>query len=278
MAGEQTTYAGTAGTGTGTPYAGSPSAALAGAVVRVVACGSVDDGKSTLIGRLLAGTGSATEDQLDYARHTRRGGSTIPAGEVDYSLLTDGLEAEHVQGITIDVAYRHVYLPSGRRAIIADAPGHEQFTRNMAVAASTADLAILLVDATRGIRPQTHRHLTVCALMGVRDAIIAVNKLDAFDFDEAVFDRLAAGARAAAAQAGIERVSVIPVSALTGDNVMEPSARTGWYDGPALLEALDAAPSGADQAIVAHQSEQRLLDRDSRGGRSRHGGGRATIA
>ena len=123
-------------------------------VVRLVTCGSVDDGKSTLIGRLLAETGSIPEDQLDYARQTRRGGSTIPVGEIDYSLLTDGLEAEREQGITIDVAYRHMYLPSGRRVIIADAPGHEQYTRNMAVAASNADVAVLLVDAARGCAPK----------------------------------------------------------------------------------------------------------------------------
>ena len=135
------------------------------AVLRMVACGSVDDGKSTLIGRMLAETDSVPIDQLEYARQTRRGGSTIPVGEVDYSLLTDGLEAEREQGITIDVAYRHMDLPSGRRVIIADAPGHEQYTRNMAVAASTADVAVLLVDAHRGLRPQTYRHLTVCALM-----------------------------------------------------------------------------------------------------------------
>ena len=147
-----------------------------------MACGSVDDGKSTLIGRLLAETDSVPDDILDYARDTRRSGSTIPKGEIDFSMLTDGLEAEHEQGITIDVAYRHLYLPSGRRAIIADAPGHEQYTRNMAVAASTADVAILLVDAARGIRPQTHRHLTVCALMGVRTVIVAINKMDAVGF------------------------------------------------------------------------------------------------
>jgi signal recognition particle receptor subunit beta len=141
-------------------------------VVRLVTCGSVDDGKSTLIGRLLAETGSIPEDQLEYARQTRRGGSTIPVGEVDFSLLTDGLEAEREQGITIDVAYRHMYLPSGRRVIIADAPGHEQYTRNMAVAASNADVAVLLVDAARGVRPQTFRHLTVCALMGVKSIIM----------------------------------------------------------------------------------------------------------
>ncbi len=122
-------------------------------LIRLVACGSVDDGKSTLIGRLLADTDSVPEDTLELARTVRRAGSTIPAGEIDYSLLTDGLEAEREQGITIDVAYRHMALPDGRRVVIADAPGHEQYTRNMAVAASTADVALLLVDAARGVHP-----------------------------------------------------------------------------------------------------------------------------
>jgi bifunctional enzyme CysN/CysC len=207
-------------------------------IVRVVACGSVDDGKSTLIGRLLAGTESVPDDILDYARNTRRSGSTIPKGEVDFSMLTDGLEAEHEQGITIDVAYRHLYLPSGRRAIIADAPGHEQYTRNMAVAASTADIAILLVDAARGIRPQTHRHLTVCALMGVRTVMVAVNKMDAVDFDHVTFEEYAGGVRSAAARFDLDEIDVIPVSALTGDNVLERSDRMRWYQGPTVLEAL----------------------------------------
>ena len=207
-------------------------------IVRVVACGSVDDGKSTLIGRLLAETESVPDDILEYARSTRRSGSTIPKGEVDFSMLTDGLEAEHAQGITIDVAYRHLYLPSGRRAIIADAPGHEQYTRNMAVAASTADIAILLVDASRGIRAQTHRHLTVCALMGVRTVIIAINKMDAVDFKHVAFEEFAGQIRSAAARFDLDDVSVIPVSALTGDNVMEPSTAMRWYHGPTVLEAL----------------------------------------
>ncbi len=208
-------------------------------IVRVVACGSVDDGKSTLIGRLLAETDSVPDDILDYARSTRRSGSTIPKGDIDFSLLTDGLEAEHEQGITIDVAYRHLYLPSGRRVIIADAPGHEQYTRNMAVAASTADIAILLIDATKGIRPQTHRHLTVCALMGVRTVIAAVNKLDAIEWSHVAFEELAGGLRSAAARFDIDEVSVIPVSALTGDNVTEHSMRMPWYhDGQTVMEAL----------------------------------------
>ena len=209
-------------------------------VVRLIACGSVDDGKSTLIGRLLAETGSVPDDQLDYARRTRRGGSTVPVGEVDYSLLTDGLEAEHEQGITIDVAYRHLDLPSGRRVIIADAPGHEQYTRNMAVATSTADVALLLVDATKGIRAQTRRHLAVCALMGVRTVIAAVNKLDARGYDHVLYEELAGGVRAAAARFDVEDVEVIPVSALGGDNVITPSANMPWYHGPTVLGALSA--------------------------------------
>jgi bifunctional enzyme CysN/CysC len=221
-------------------------------VVRLIACGSVDDGKSTLIGRLLAETGSVPDDQLDYARRTRRGGSTVPVGEVDYSLLTDGLEAEHEQGITIDVAYRHLDLPSGRRVIIADAPGHEQYTRNMAVATSTADVALLLVDATKGIRAQTRRHLAVCALMGVRTVIAAVNKLDARGYDHVLYEELAGGVRAAAARFDMEDVEVIPVSALGGDNVITGSDQMPWYHGPTVLGALSAwqppAPKAADDS------------------------------
>ena len=215
-------------------------------IVRVVACGSVDDGKSTLIGRLLAETDSIPDDILDYARNVRRSGSTIPKGEVDFSMLTDGLEAEHAQGITIDVAYRHLYLPSGRRAIIADAPGHEQYTRNMAVAASTADIAILLVDAARGIRPQTHRHLTVCALMGVRSVIVAINKMDAVGFEHVAFERFAGEIRSAAARFDFDEVTVIPVSALTGDNVIAESDEMRWYHGLTVLEALTTWRPAAD--------------------------------
>ena len=189
------------------------------------------------------------DDILDYARNTRRSGSTIPKGEVDFSMLTDGLEAEHEQGITIDVAYRHLYLPSGRRAIIADAPGHEQYTRNMAVAASTADVAILLVDATRGIRPQTHRHLTVCALMGVRTVIVAINKLDAVGFRHVAFEEFAGGVRSAAARFDLEEVDVIPVSALTGDNVIDrsdPDAVVPRPDRPRGAHLVAARPASED--------------------------------
>ncbi len=235
-------------------------------IVRVVACGSVDDGKSTLIGRLLAETESVPDDILDYARNTRRSGSTIPKGEVDYSMLTDGLEAEHAQGITIDVAYRHLYLPSGRRAIIADAPGHEQYTRNMAVAASTADVAILLVDASRGIRPQTHRHLTVCALMGVRTVIVAINKMDTVDFKHVAFEEFAGGVRAAAARFDLEDVVVVPVSALTGDNVIEHSSEMTWYHGPTVLEALTSwrpAPTADHKAAPFRLPVQYIVRADN---------------
>jgi bifunctional enzyme CysN/CysC len=215
---------------------------MRGALLRIVTCGSVDDGKSTLIGRLLAETGSVPEDTLEAARWTRRTGSAVTAGDIDYSLLTDGLESEREQGITIDVAYRHLELSATLRAIVADAPGHEQFTRNMVVAASTADVGILLVDAARGVRTQTFRHLYVCAMMRVSTVVIAVNKMDAVDFDEAVFDSLSRRVRDAAASLGIAEVHTIPVSALRGDNVTQRSDVMTWYHGPTLLGALAAVP------------------------------------
>jgi bifunctional enzyme CysN/CysC len=199
----------------------------------------VDDGKSTLIGRLLAETDSVPIDQLEYARRTRRGGSTIAVGEIDYSLLTDGLEAEREQGITIDVAYRHMNLPNGRRVLIADAPGHEQYTRNMAVAASNGDVAILLVDADRGVRPQTHRHLTVSALMGVRTVVIAVNKMDLVDYNHATFEEIVGVVRTTAARLEVPEVVAIPISAFAGDNVTQATTNMPWYSGPTLIQFLE---------------------------------------
>ena len=232
------------------------------AVLRMVACGSVDDGKSTLIGRLLVETDSVPIDQLEYARTTRRGGSTIPVGEIDYSLLTDGLEAEREQGITIDVAYRHLNLPSGRRVIIADAPGHEQYTRNMSVAASTADLAILLVDAARGLRPQTYRHLTVCALMGVKSIVVAINKMDLVGYEHATFEELAGGVRAAAARLGIEEVTAIPVSAVTGANVIEADREVmQWYHGGSVMDALIAWEPAAQIENLPFRLQVQLISR-----------------
>jgi bifunctional enzyme CysN/CysC len=222
-------------------------------VLHLVTCGSVDDGKSTLIGRLLAETNSVPIDTLEYARRTRRGGSTIPVGEIDYSLLTDGLEAEREQGITIDVAYRHMNLPNGRRVLVADSPGHEQYTRNMAVAASNGDVAVLMVDAARGVRPQTHRHLTICALMGVKTVLVAINKMDLVGYEHATFEEVSGIVRTTAARLGVPEVITIPVSAVTGDNITIASTVMSWYHGPTLLEALeqwepwDSRP-GAEQA------------------------------
>lgn len=207
-------------------------------IVRLLTCGSVDDGKSTLIGRLLVETDSVPHDTVSSARTTRRAGSIIPAGEIDFSLLTDGLEAEREQGITIDVAYRSMSLLDGRRLIIADAPGHEQYTRNMAVAASRADIALVLVDASRGIRPQTLRHLTICSLMGVEKIIVVINKLDAMDFDKQVYEQLIADIKPTVNRLGISEIIYIPVSALEGDNVVYKTNRTNWYGGLSLLDEI----------------------------------------
>ena len=234
-----------------------------GAVLRLVACGSVDDGKSTLIGRLLADTGSVPLDHLEQARRTRRGGSVVPPGEIDYSLLTDGLEAEREQGITIDVGYRFLDLPGGRRVVIADAPGHDQHGANMAVAASTADLAVLLVDAVLGVRPATCRHLAVCTTMGVRSVVVVINKLDAVGYDRAVFDRIAADVRAVGANLGAEEVHVVPVSAVLGDNVTAPSPNLPWYDGPTFLDLLSGwRPRPGDRPASARLPVQYVIRTD----------------
>jgi bifunctional enzyme CysN/CysC len=205
-------------------------------IIRLVTCGSVDDGKSTLIGRLLVETDSVPDDTVDAAKTVRRSGSTIKAGDIDFSLLTDGLEAEREQGITIDVAYRSMNLLNGRRLIIADAPGHEQYTRNMAVAASRSDIALVLVDATRGIRTQTLRHLTICSLMGVTKIAVVINKLDGVDYSQKVYQEIQEGLQETIERLEIQRIQFIPVSALAGDNVVYGTENMPWYDGPTLLE------------------------------------------
>jgi bifunctional enzyme CysN/CysC len=205
-------------------------------IIRLVTCGSVDDGKSTLIGRLLVETDSVPDDTVDAAKSVRRSGSNIKAGEIDFSLLTDGLEAEREQGITIDVAYRSMNLLNGRRLIIADAPGHEQYTRNMAVAASRSDIALVLVDATRGIRTQSLRHLTICSLMGVTKIAVVINKLDGVAYSEKVFLDIQTGLQETIERLEIENIQFVPVSALAGDNVVYGSEHMPWYDGPTLLE------------------------------------------
>jgi bifunctional enzyme CysN/CysC len=204
-------------------------------IIRLLTCGSVDDGKSTLIGRLLVETNSVPEDTVASAKSVRRSGSTIKAGEIDFSLLTDGLEAEREQGITIDVAYRSMNLLNGRRLIIADAPGHEQYTRNMAVAASRADIALVLFDATRGIRTQTLRHLTICSLMGVTKIAVVVNKLDSAGYSQQVFEEIQQSLEETIARLEIN-IQFIPLSALAGDNVVFSSDNMPWYQGPTLLE------------------------------------------
>ena len=205
-------------------------------IIRLVTCGSVDDGKSTLIGRLLVETDSVPDDTVDAAKTVRRSGSNIRAGEIDFSLLTDGLEAEREQGITIDVAYRSMNLLNGRRLIIADAPGHEQYTRNMAVAASRSDIALVLVDATRGIRTQTLRHLTICSLMGVTKIAIVVNKFDGVDYSEKIFKDIQEGLKETIGRLEIKNIQFIPVSALAGDNVVYGTKNMPWYDGTTLLD------------------------------------------
>ncbi|RMF12695.1 MAG: sulfate adenylyltransferase subunit CysN [Alphaproteobacteria bacterium] len=216
-------------------------------LLRFITCGSVDDGKSTLIGRLLYDSKLIFEDQLAALKAESRQINRAQGEEIDFSLLLDGLEAEREQGITIDVAYRF-FATDRRRFIVADTPGHEQYTRNMATGASTADLAVLLLDARKGVVTQTRRHALIVSLLGIRQLILAVNKMDLIDFDEATFRRIEADFRDfAEGLGGVTHVQCIPVSALKGDNVMTPSPRTPWYHGPALLEALESA--SADEAL-----------------------------
>lgn len=225
-------------------------------IIRLVTCGSVDDGKSTLIGRLLVETDSVPHDTVAAARNVRRSGSTIVAGDIDFSLLTDGLEAEREQGITIDVAYRSMSLLNGRRLIIADAPGHEQYTRNMAVAASRADVALVLVDAARGIRTQTLRHLTICSLMGVARVAVVVNKLDAVNYDEAIYNSIVDELSEVAKRLEILDYMAIPVSALVGDNVISRGENMPWYNGPTLLEYIQTWNKPDDPHLLPHMGIQ----------------------
>lgn len=214
-------------------------------LLRFITCGSVDDGKSTLIGRLLHDTRLLLDDQLaTLERDSRRHGTQN--GELDFALLVDGLQAEREQGITIDVAYRF-FDTDRRKFIVADCPGHEQYTRNMATGASTADLAVVLVDARKGLLTQTHRHSYIVSLLGLRHVVLAVNKMDLVDFDREIFRRIESDYRALAAQLGIPHVVAIPLSALQGDNLLQRSDRTPWYDGPTLLEHLETVDTRAGE-------------------------------
>jgi sulfate adenylyltransferase subunit 1 len=214
-------------------------------LLRLTTAGSVDDGKSTLVGRLLHDTQSILTDQLAAVdRVTRaRGGS-----QLDLALLTDGLRAEREQGITIDVAYRYFTTPT-RKFVLADCPGHVQYTRNTVTGASTAELAVVLVDARNGVVEQTRRHLAVMAFLRVPHVVLAVNKMDLLDFAEVPFRRIESQFTAAARSLGVSDVVSVPVSALHGDNVVTRSSRTPWYHGPTLLEHLEAVPTG--RAAVA---------------------------
>ncbi|WP_296173817.1 adenylyl-sulfate kinase [uncultured Brevundimonas sp.] len=209
-------------------------------LLRFLTCGSVDDGKSTLIGRLLFETGQVPEDQLaTLERDSRRFGTD--GVNLDYALLLDGLEAEREQGITIDVAYRYMSTPR-RSFIVADTPGHEQYTRNMATGASTCDAAVVLVDAVKGVTAQTARHSRIVALFGIRHVILAVNKIDLVAHDPSVFARIRDAYADLVADLGFRSVTAIPVSARRGDNLTAPSAATPWYDGPSLIRALEDLP------------------------------------
>ena len=235
-------------------------------LLRFITCGSVDDGKSTLIGRLLFDTQKLADDQLaalekDSKAHGTRG------AELDYALLVDGLSAEREQGITIDVAYRY-FTSAARSFIVADCPGHEQYTRNMVTGASTADLAVILLDATRGVLTQTRRHAFLCHLLGIRQFVLAVTKMDLVQYDEAVFRGHAGDFMALAETLGLESVTAVPVSGVNGDNVAGRSAAMPWYDGPTLAEALDAAEAGvADDGAAFRMPVQGAVrpDRNFRG-------------
>jgi len=205
--------------------------------LRFITCGSVDDGKSTLIGRLLYDSKAIFDDQLAMLESDSRQYGT-QGEKIDFALLVDGLQAEREQGITIDVAYRF-FATAKRRFIVADTPGHEQYTRNMATGASTADLAVILIDARKGVLTQTRRHSRIVAMMGIRHVVLAVNKMDLVHFDELTFNSILEDYRAFAAGLGFAMIQAIPVSGLDGDNVLMRSARTPWYVGPSLMEYLD---------------------------------------
>ena len=228
-------------------------------LLRLITCGSVDDGKSTLIGRLLHDTKGLFVDQLaalesDSRRHGTQG------GQVDYALLLDGLAAEREQGITIDVAYRF-FDTDKRKFIVADCPGHEQYTRNMATGASTANVAVVLVDARKGLLAQTRRHSYIVSLLGIRHVLLAVNKMDLVAYDQYVFDDIETAYRALAAQLHIEHVTAVPLSALNGDNLLQRSAAMPWYGGPTLLEYLESVDIARSEADIGFRLPVQWVNR-----------------
>ena len=227
-------------------------------LLRFATAGSVDDGKSTLVGRLLHDSKSVLADQLEAVEHASRNrGQDTP----DLALLTDGLRAEREQGITIDVAYRYFATPR-RRFILADTPGHVQYTRNMVTGASTAELAIVLIDARNGVVEQTRRHAAVAAMLRVPHVVLAVNKMDLVGYRQEEFERIVEDFAAHAAELGLPSFTPIPVSALVGDNVVDRSAHMDWYQGPALLEFLESVPVGAEAADAPARFPVQYVIRD----------------
>src|SRR5579864_5201140 len=211
-------------------------------LVRLSTAGSVDDGKSTLIGRLLYDSKGVYEDQI---ASVKKASTNQTAGALDFALLTDGLRSEREQGITIDVAYRYFSTPK-RKFIIADTPGHEQYTRNMATGASTANLAIILIDARAGVLPQSRRHAFIASMLGIQHIVVAINKMDLVDYSEEVFERIRVEFADYASRLQIPDLHFIPISALKGDNVVEKSTRMPWFDG-CLLHYLETVHIASDR-------------------------------
>jgi len=230
-------------------------------LLRFLTCGSVDDGKSTLIGRLLYDSQLILDDQLASLRRESRNRTSGEEG-IDFSLLVDGLAAEREQGITIDVAYRF-FSTDKRKFIVADTPGHEQYTRNMATGASNADVALLLVDARKGLLTQTRRHSFILSLIGVRHVVLVINKIDLVDYDPDVFAAIESAYRSFAEPLGFKSLQAIPVSALRGDNILKPSARTPWYHGPQLVPYLEEIDVNEDRTIQPFRFPVQWVNRAS---------------
>ncbi len=228
-------------------------------MLRFITCGSVDDGKSTLIGRLLYDTKLLYEDQLAALEADSKKVGT-QGEKIDFALLVDGLAAEREQGITIDVAYRF-FSTEKRKFIVADTPGHEQYTRNMATGASTADVAIILIDARQGVLKQTRRHSYICSLLGIRHVVVAINKMDLVDYSRSAFEKIEADYRAFASKLGFSSIVCIPVSALEGDNILAKSANTPWHSGPALLPYLETVEVAVDASNEAFRLPVQWVNR-----------------
>ncbi len=227
-------------------------------LLRFLTCGNVDDGKSTLIGRLLHDSKLIYEDQLAAVqKDSKKYGTT---GDVDLALLVDGLQAEREQGITIDVAYRY-FSTSKRKFIIADTPGHEQYTRNMATGASTCDLAIILIDARNGVQTQTRRHSFIVSLLGIKHVVVAINKMDIVDYDEKVFDKIRADYEAFVDSLELTDITFIPISALKGDNIVHPSTKMPWYSGSTLMHHLETVHIAGDRNLSDFRFPVQLVNR-----------------